>query len=754
MKRFFTSVAILLLLACSLSAQRRHDAPARKPVPAQETQPAPNFDTLIPANSYKVYFEIRAVGQLIHSPAVNDLLDPVTKLIGGDELKPIMKWLRGHADAVAGSRVLVAAWASRPEVPEVLVAIEFASPEEAKKFEPELRRFIPTLMGQRPSPAADAAEANANRPSLNVNVVGSLILVSEKPFSLQLLRPRGVKFVAEEPNFVIARTRFAAESLFLFIDSKTIAVEEEAAQAQRRKSEEEEQKRRQEEAQKVQPEPSSDVDDSEVEQEPVATPEVIVAANVADTADANNPQLTTPANSQDVQALNTLSTAMYSALFAGQSKWPDAIAAAANFEDEAYVVRALIFGNNAAGILPLPFLPHFMSGPPIAPQAASVLPADCTLFVSASLDIPQIYETLNKTILTSGDQRSNNSPTISTSGTALVFAEYEKKLGMKIKDEVLPMFGNELALAFATKPLEAANTAAAPDATPSKTKEPDPDPILALSIKDKDGVRRLLPKLLDAVGLKGASALAQTERKGDTEIVSYANAFAYAFVGDYLILAASPDVIRRAVISYLDNETLAGNAHFRNARRWQAREVLAQIFVSPTLIQKYGFNLRADNVSAEAAAQLAMMEPVSYSVSNEGSGPLHELHVPKSLVSLMLTSALNGANNRSLSANEAAAESTLRTLVSAEETYKAAIGDGNYGTLDQLMKEKLISDDILQRYGYRVELSVSTNKFEATAVPIEYEKTGKRSFFIDETAIMRAGDHGGGAATIADPPLY
>jgi hypothetical protein len=48
---------------------------------------------------------------------------------------------------------------------------------------------------------------------------------------------------------------------------------------------------------------------------------------------------------------------------------------------------------------------------------------------------------------------------------------------------------------------------------------------------------------------------------------------------------------------------------------------------------------------------------------------------------------------------------------------------------------------------------LSGNKFEATAVPIEYGVTGTLSYFIDESGVLRGGDHGGGAATLADQPV-
>ena len=88
-------------------AQRRPTASPEKPAaqaPAPKRLPAPppTFDTLLAADSYRVYSEVRGVGQLIRSPAVTDLLDPVMKLGGPPkEFNTILKWLNTQADALA-----------------------------------------------------------------------------------------------------------------------------------------------------------------------------------------------------------------------------------------------------------------------------------------------------------------------------------------------------------------------------------------------------------------------------------------------------------------------------------------------------------------------------------------------------------------------------------------------------------------------------------------------------------------------------
>ena len=95
----------------------------------------------------------------------------------------------------------------------------------------------------------------------------------------------------------------------------------------------------------------------------------------------------------------------------------------------------------------------------------------------------------------------------------------------------------------------------------------------------------------------------------------------------------------------------------------------------------------------------------------------------------------------------------MRTLASAENTFRATNKDGNFGTLDQLVSAGLISKELMEPSGYRIEVQATGSRFEATAVPVEYGKTGKRSFFIDESSVLRGGDHGGGPATISDKPV-
>jgi hypothetical protein len=94
-------ILAVVLSASPLAAQQKHGTAARKPAAppvAQPAEPSPTFDTLLADDSYKIYVEVRGVGQLIRSAPLNDLLEPVTKLLGpSKELSTVLKWLDRHA---------------------------------------------------------------------------------------------------------------------------------------------------------------------------------------------------------------------------------------------------------------------------------------------------------------------------------------------------------------------------------------------------------------------------------------------------------------------------------------------------------------------------------------------------------------------------------------------------------------------------------------------------------------------------------
>ena len=101
-------------------------------------------------------------------------------------------------------------------------------------------------------------------------------------------------------------------------------------------------------------------------------------------------------------------------------------------------------------------------------------------------------------------------------------------------------------------------------------------------------------------------------------------------------------------------------------------------------------------------------------------------------------------------ANELAVIVRLRTIASAEVMYYAE--SVRYATVEELTAKRLLTDPSDGKLrGYSIELRLKPSGFEATAVPNKYGVTGRRSFYIDETNVLRGGDKRGAPATSDDP---
>lgn len=111
-----------------------------------------------------------------------------------------------------------------------------------------------------------------------------------------------------------------------------------------------------------------------------------------------------------------------------------------------------------------------------------------------------------------------------------------------------------------------------------------------------------------------------------------------------------------------------------------------------------------------------------------------------------------------IAANEGSAVRSLNTIANAETVHQSTIG--KYGTLEELCAQGLIDPALASgvKSGYRFTLELTDHGgeipgFEVVGVPIEYRSSGRRSFYVDETTIIRAGDNHGGPSTVQDDPL-
>lgn len=796
----------LALVATPLLAQKGTDAqPAPKATAqAQSRAPAPTFENLLAADDYKIYGEFKNVGQLIRSPNVSEVLEPILKLANPPkEFKALVKFANTHAELLSSSRMFFAAWPAKTKIPQALFGIEFSSVEEAGKFEPQLRTFLPTILpAPTPTPTPESVESpekNAaaqadKKPTATTEVkeaeakqaeqkpaplpfvikqIGNLVLISDAAFNLKSLRPPDSELLFDNPNFRQAHDRFGSEQIFLYFN---VALDE-------RKAREavgpdpghpaiELEARKVEEAAVVQDNPQPEPDKPT---EPVVAPESEVQPETIEATVAVDPNSPPPEETAVLVADSAAPQAgdgpkldmdlglglIFGSLFGGKPKYPEAVGLAIAFEGETYAARVLMVGGIDGKPSPVPFISQWISGPALTLESPSIMPSDTELFVAASLDTPAIYEGLVKSMSEQAAQSETSSrPAHNEQQPATPFAAFEKQLGLKVKEDLLPVLGNEVAVGVPVSALTGMSTApVSSEKDQPAAKKAAPSPVILISVKDKEAAHRLIPRIIEGLGFKGAGMLAQTTRRDDTEIVSYAGVFSYAFVGNFLVLSLDSATTSKVVDSYLNHQTLAADGHFRNSIRWQPRQVLGQIYVSPTLMDSYRTYatsptaLISDTMREFFARLNPAPEPVTYALSSDGLGPLHELHVPRNLI-LMLVATLAGQENQSpLIQNEQMTRVALSMIANSEAAYKEHQGKGHYASLEQLSDLQMVSKELFREHGYRFEMVTSGDKFTVTAVPNEYNKTGRLSYFVDETAVIRGGDHGGGPATAADGPV-
>jgi hypothetical protein len=789
--------------ATTVEARPRDAAVPSRATEAEEQRRSQESDRtleeLVAADTYGAYAELRRVGTLAQADALKTAIAGL-KLLGDAEAKPVTdlaEFVSENSEPLAEARAVMLFLPARTRVPQGLLAIEFPTAREAAAFEPKYRQFADTqlkaymaVQGPKAStermttPVRARGEKPETKPpafDYSLRRVGRMLIASDKPVSLKRLRgEESAPTLADSARFQTARTRFASDSLFVYVDTGV------TTQGLTRFSQNEEEQRgtptvappveMETEETVVAPAISSATATKEAQATPQPTTEEIPGPEEEkgeDGEEGNGPEVVRAEAEarkppKEERAVDEMGLVMRG-LWGGVPRMPGTFALGARLEGGTLALRLAVENSPDGKINVLPFLPNLVAGPPTTAEAAEVAPADAAVFFATSLDWEQVYTSTLGTasldpLLTSYEAAEARGP--HEGGAAEkpptpeeMVAAVEKLFDFKFKEDLIPSLGNEVAVSM---PFDVDDIGIGPSrrrSTKKEEKDAEPGIVFIVTLNDAEKVQKILPRVLVALGfVPFGSTAAQAEKREGFEIHS-SGELSYAFINRFLVMGELKPV-RHVVDSYAAHRTLASTDSYRDSTGWQAPQKLVQAFVSDALMRsvveatKKRSGASTDPLVRTLLAQLeAPPEAASFETTNEGDAVIHELRVPVSMIQTYGLAMMVSVRDSPVQMGEMMAASTMYELHSAETTFKDEKKKGRYGTLEELIAEKVLEKDFAEHSDYRVELNASGEKFDATVTPKEYGKNGRCSFFVDETGTVRAADHKGRPATADDPPV-
>ena len=121
---------------------------------------------------------------------------------------------------------------------------------------------------------------------------------------------------------------------------------------------------------------------------------------------------------------------------------------------------------------------------------------------------------------------------------------------------------------------------------------------------------------------------------------------------------------------------------------------------------------------------------------------LVEIMIVVAIIALLAAIAIPNLLRARHNANEAASVASLRTLSTAEESYRAAQNPPTYGTMVQLGAaipayiDATLAAGAKQGYNFAMTAGPTANVYTITATPQVAGQTGTRTFRVDQTGVV------------------
>jgi len=135
---------------------------------------------------------------------------------------------------------------------------------------------------------------------------------------------------------------------------------------------------------------------------------------------------------------------------------------------------------------------------------------------------------------------------------------------------------------------------------------------------------------------------------------------------------------------------------------------------------------------------------------------LVELLIVVLIIGIIAQMAIPHLMRSKLAVNEASAITTVRSVLNAETLYVTTVGSGKYASMGSLVTgmlvDTVVGSSTKDGYVFAISLGAADASFVIDARPTGYLNSGIRSFFADETAVIRY-TTADSAATSSSRPL-
>lgn len=404
-------------------------------------------------------------------------------------------------------------------------------------------------------------------------------------------------------------------------------------------------------------------------------------------------------------------------------------------------------------------IPAVADGPVVSLRAADSLPENTQVFASTTLNAARIYDTVL-------DMYTVVDPKVRER-----LARSEDKLGFSLRNDLVAGLTGEFSFGLEGIDFDKAVKAETPDtdklhaaAFAGVSNAPmlrnTFSKIFAWALQEHN---RKISKSPDMPDLYAKPA-PRLETYNGAELM-IADDFAMTIFDDVLAVGRVADV-KWVVDSRKSGKTLGRSGTFTSMMSNRPTETIASSYVSEYLYQALIDSLKKETPKAyQVFLEGLNAMPYTTHLGRDGETVTNTLQFPLPVI-VGFAGAAYGANEieRTRRDNEYAARNTLREILEAQRAYFAGAGKGNYSdnlkAIARKADESRFFDEEVEnmletpKNGYVLTaITLRSGGFYIVAKPVVRvgaDRTGNRSFYLDETGKIRASKTAGTDATAED----